>query len=386
MRRTAAFLLLTLVLAAACALAVGNVRAAFAGGGEADLLQGVSEVQQEQQEQGEIQDRGGTFEKIVASLVEFPLNMAQGLLKAGGFQDLDRLIFLHGLSAEERAALPWTGADQAAAVRDFFKLMCLVTAPFWVVAVAATAFRFLHAGTNPAARAEAWESVQRWFLALGMVALAPLAVQLLMTLTGVLVDATRGAFQAKMAALGRDVTDLQEFGKVCIGGVKIQTGSFLGSAIVKVAFLFLFCYLNVLYIVRRLAITVFFVFTPVMALLGALNRNVMAAGIWLGELASNAFMPFAHALVLSVILLLADIKSVSKGDSWLTIIILFYTLIPLAEAIRNSVQGLFTRMAGFGEERAAWHGFLAGAGLGGLGSMGRGPPATLGGGRPARRE
>ncbi len=387
MRRAAAFallLLLAFVLAAACALAVGNVRAAFAQGDEMEeaLERSRQAAQQEQGQQGEIQDKGGTFEKIVASLVEFPLNMAQGLTKAGGFKSLDRLVFLEGLSVEERARLPWESEAEIRAVRDWFRFLCLVTAPFYVVAVTASAFRLLHAATNPAARTEAMESIQRWFLAVALVVLAPLAVHLLMALTGILLDAIKGAFQAVAGPLNRGVGDWG----IDFADMKIATGSWLGTALVKVAFFFVYCYFNALYIVRKLALTVFYAFTPIMALLWALNRNVTAAAVWLGELASNAFMPVAHALVLCTILLMADVKSAGQGGSWVAIIIMLYTLVPLAEALRNSLQSLFTRMAGLQEESVAWKGLLAAAGLGGLLSLGRVGSATLGGGRPAPLE
>jgi hypothetical protein len=370
-RRALAFLLLALVLAAAC----GGTARAFTGSGSEILPP-------ETGAGGEIQDRGGTFEKIVASLVEFPLNMAQGLTQAGGFKSLDRLVFAEGLSREERARLPWESEAEVKAVRDWFRFLCLVTAPFWVVAVAAAAFRFLHAGTNPAARAEAWESVQRWFLALGMVALAPLAVHLLMALANILVDAVKGAFQGLAGPLNRGVGDWG----IDFAGMKIATGSFLGTAVVKVAFFFIYCYFNALYIVRKLALTVFFVFTPIMALLWAINRNVTAAAVWLGELASNAFMPVAHALVLCTILLMCDVKNVGQGGSWVTIIIMLYTLVPLAEVLRDSLQSVFARWSGLDERKTAMGGLLAAAGLASVVGMGRAASAALGGGRPAPLE
>jgi hypothetical protein len=379
-----AFLLLALVLAAACVLAVRNVRAAFADDEavEEALERSRQAAQQEQGQQGEIVDKGGTFEKIVAALAEFPLNMAEGLAKKGGFKSLDRLVFAEGLSQEERARLPWDSEAEVRAVRDWYKFLCLVTAPFYVVVVAVTAFRLMIGSPDPAARAEAMDSVRRWFLAVAAVVLAPFAVELFMALTGLLVDAIKGAFQGVAGPLNRGVGDWG----IDFAGIKVATGSFLGTAMVKVAFFFIYCYFNVLYIVRKLALTVFYAFTPIMALLWAINRNVTAAAVWLGEIASNAFMPVAHALVLCTILLMADVKNVGQGGSWITILVMLYTLVPLAEALRNSLQALFTNWAGFREERAAWRGLMAVAGLGGLASLGRVGSATLGGGRPAPSE
>ncbi|MGQ9713084.1 MAG: hypothetical protein ACUVRC_10640, partial [Desulfotomaculales bacterium] len=130
-------------------------------------------------------------------------------------------------------------------------------------------------------------------------------------------------------------------------------------------------------IVRKYVLTVMFAFTPMMALLWAINRNTTAAAIWLGELASNAFMPVAHGLALSTLMLMCDVKNFS--GTWLTFLIMVYAVVPTAEAIRNSLQSLFTRWAGIGEERIAKSALMGAMGLGGILSVTRVAGATLGG-------
>jgi len=325
-------------------------------------------------------DRGGTFEKILAGVVGFVLRLAENLFQAGGFKSVDELVFQQGLTEQEKRNLPWE-ANEPRAVRMWFDALCVVTAPFFILVIAVTGFKLKYAALNPAARAEAVESIQRWFLAGGLIVLAPHLVAALMWVASILVDAIVGAYRAVGAELGRDVAD---WGAVSVTGEGIATGSVLGTVVVRVFLCLMFFYLNVLYVIRKLVLTVMFAFTPLMALLWAMNRNVTAAAIWLGELASNAFMPVAHALVLCTILIMADVKNMGHG-SWLTILVMLYGLIPAAEAVRNSLQSLFARWAGVGEESVARTAMLGGLGLGGFLALARVGAATFGGASAAGR-
>ncbi|MGQ9533569.1 MAG: hypothetical protein ACUVTQ_12360, partial [Desulfotomaculales bacterium] len=320
-------------------------------------------------------DKGGTFEKILAGVLAFPVRLIANLAQAGGFKTLDVLVFQQGLTDEQKKCLPWEPGETEA-VRMWFDALCAVTAPFFIIVIAASAFRLKHGALNPAARAEAVESVQRWLLAAAIIILAPLAVQSLMWVAGILTDAVAGAFNAVGQALGRDVND---WASVSMTGKGIATGSVLGTTVVRVFLTFMFLYLNALYIIRKYVLTVMFAFTPLMALLWAANRNTTAAAIWLGELASNAFMPVAHGLALGTLMLMCDVKNFS--GTWLTFLVMIYAVVPTAEAIRNSLQSLFTRWAGIGEERIARSALMGAMGLGGILSVARVAGATLGGGK-----
>lgn len=326
------------------------------------------------------QDKGSTFEKIFAGLVAFPIRMAASLLQQGGFETLDRLVFGLGLSEEEKKNKPWN-AEEARVVKLWFEALRTVTMPFFVLVIAATGFKLLYGGLNPAARAEAVESIQRWFLSVGVIILAPLLVQSLMWLTSIMTDAVAGAFNSVAAGLGRNV---QDWASVSLTGEGISTGSVIGTVVVRVFLTFMFFYLNVIYIIRKYVITVMFAFTPMMAILWAINRRSLAAAMWLGELASNAFMSTAHALALSTLMLICDVKNTG---SWLPFIIMLYGVIPTAEALRNSLQSLLTRWAGIREESIARSAIFGALGLGGFLSLARVAGVTFGSaGRIGRTE
>lgn len=322
-------------------------------------------------------DQGGAFERVVASLLEFPIKIAQGLGASAGLQPLDKLIFLSGASDDEKKIAPWVQGEV-----DFMKLwyaaMSGLALPLFLLAIFASGIKLTTSGMNPAAREEAIQSIWRWFGALAIIAVAPLLVQTMMWITSVILDGIHFAFGlvATTAGIGRTVED---WGAIEFGGVSLTTGSVLGTAIVKCMFVIFWVWLNAIYIVRRLVLTVMFCFTPLMAVMWALNKNTTAMAVWMGELASNAFMPVAHALVLCVILGFMDVKNVSQGGTWLQILIAIYTIIPLAEVIRNSLQSLMSRWAGVNEERTAGKAIAAAVGLGGVLSLGRVFGSTFGG-------
>jgi hypothetical protein len=324
------------------------------------------------------QDKGSLFEKIFAGLVGFPIRVVANLAEQGGFYTLDKLVFGEGLSEEEKRSRPWAPGE-VDVVRLWFETLATVTLPFYVLVVSVTGFKLLYGSLNPAARAEAVESVQRWFLSVGVVALAPLLVESLMWLSGILTEAVGGAFNSVAADLGRSV---QDWASVSLTGEGISTGSVVGTAVVRSFLTFMFLWLNVIYIIRKFVITVMFAFTPLMAIIWAINRTSLAAPVWLGELATNAFMPTAHALALSTLMLICDVKN---GSTWLQFSVMIYAVVPVAEAIRNTLQSLIVNWAGIREESIARSALVGALGLGGLASLVRVGAATFGGGRAAER-
>lgn len=319
----------------------------------------------------EVVDRGGPIEQVVATIVNFTGNIFQCLWQLGGFQKIEVLVFQQGLSDTEKKALPWTPAE-AGYVKLWFQALLIVTAPFFIFAVISSGFKLLQAGANPAARVDAMESIQRWFIAIAIVALTPVLISTLMWICSLLVDAIVAGFVSVTTGMGRGIADIDQ-----INLADLRTGSVLGTAIVRVFFYGIFGYINALYIIRKVALTVFFCFTPLMAILWCINKNTVAFAIWLGEIASNAFMPVAHALAFCTVLLLCDVKNLGSG-TWLTIAVVLYSIIPLAEAIRNSLQSVLTNWAGMNEEETARQATAAVFGLGGIMSMGRVARATFG--------
>lgn len=322
---------------------------------------------------GKIKDIGNMFEQAIAGLFEFIPRWISGLYERDGLKSLSDLVFATGLSETEKDALPWQ-PGQIPLIMDFYKGLSLAVMPIYVLLVAVSGFKFLSAAVNPTARVEAKDSVARLFYGILIILLAPYLVEILMKTSLFLTSAIGLAF----SNIG-NVGDLQVLGADILDSGNISTGSFLATTLMKIAFALFFLYFNILYIVRMVAISVMLVFTPIMAIWWVLNKDTTAVAIWLGELTSNAFMPVAHALVLCVILMLSDLKTMDEGGTWLHVLVMLYTLIPLTTSLRNSMQSIFTRAAGLSEEGVA--GGVIGGLFGGIRGIARVGKATFGDGK-----
>ncbi len=320
-----------------------------------------------------VKDKGNPFQRAVAGLLNFFPKMIASLWDKAGLKSISELVFASGLSETEKSALPWQ-PGQYKYVYKFYAGLLLLVIPIYTLLIAVSAFKFLKASVNPAERAEAKDSVMRIFYGILIMLLAPYLIEVLIQFSLLLVDAIAAAF----INIG-NVQNLNSLNADLLTSKSISTGSVLGTVIVKIMFAMLFLYFNVLYIIRMVAMSVMFVFTPIMTIFWVINKNTTAIAIWLGELASNAFMPVAHALVLCVILMLGDVKNVSQGSA-VTILIMMYTLIPLSEALRNSMQSIFTRAAGFSEDSTAKKAIVGVLGVGAIAGIAKLGTASMGGG------
>lgn len=371
---------LIVLLLLALVLSFGALHAAYAD----DILQ----LPGDENKHG-LRDKGGPLERTIAVLIHCPLNLITKLMETGGFQSIDQLVFGTGLTEKERDVRPWQSEQEKAAVHRWFWIITGVVLPLFAFAVASTAFKLMLAAANPNQRAEAVESIWRWGGALLIIFFAPVLLHVMLWMSHLLTDGIAAGFNGMMSAQGR-TTD--SWGGINWAGVNVVTGSVLGTAIIKVAFGLAFIYMNALYIIRGLALTVMLVFTPFVALMWAVNKNVQAAGQWIGEMMSNAAMPVAHGLVLCTMLLLADPAVLRDGGqldgNWATLLVMMYALIPLSEAIRNSMVGLFNRWAGISEENIAHRAATGILGIGALFGLGKalgGAVRRPGGGVPVPR-
>lgn len=278
---------------------------------------------------------GNIFEKILAKLI---VSVAAALHGFGrkflGFKSLDALVFNKGVDNPEVIMNPqWSST-----MNTWFGQMQVLSFPVVVIAVLVTGLRFIKAATNPKAREEAVESVLRLVLSAVLLLFAPVFVNVLLKLNNILVEEIASMINGSMDStigLSADLVD------------KIKTGSALLTAVVIIMFAFLEFRLNIMFFMRLFSITVLYIFTPFVTALWAIEKNVNAAGVWLGEIISNIFMQFAYAFVFMVFL--AFVPYMGTGGTLICAMI----IIPVAEMIRNSVQNLWIRLSGFDEAGAS---------------------------------
>ncbi|RKO65692.1 hypothetical protein [Desulfofundulus salinus] len=308
---------------------------------------------------GDIKDEGGLFERAVASVFDGLYKVFTKLTGKFGFKPVGELVLQVDDNAYDLVAPAPFSPEQWRTLDGLYGGMASVGLALYLIAVLVAAGRFIGAGIskNPEARAEASSQLWRMFFALIIIAGAPVVVRTLYVLNNALVEAIRTA-----AGDGGRLSEILSNDWLA----KLQTGSVLGTAIVKVVFAWAGFWINIIFWVRDWVVSVLYVFTPVMALLWVMNRNVTAASVWLGELLSNTFLQSAYALAAVVIVVF-----IANGNiGWPQKVLGAYMIITLGGLLRNGLQGLWTRWAGIEEEGVAAKA-LGMFGLGGVAGLGR---------------
>ncbi len=240
----------------------------------------------------------GPFGQVIAGLIN---DVAYAIEYAGnalGFTNMNQMIFNQGLSATDLNYAPFSGeANEAQMWNDAWTWYVGVAAGVSVlllILVLVTAFKFIASPFNKQIKEDAVESLWRWILAILIVAAAPLLYDILLSINNGLVDLFLGVAQTV-----RPGADLMSYFNA---GANINTGNVIYDAVVTLAFQGVRLWLGVLFTMRQLVLLVIFIFTPLMAIMWAINKKINAAGIWLGEIVSNVFMQCSYAFVFLILI------------------------------------------------------------------------------------
>ncbi|MDO5003735.1 MAG: hypothetical protein Q4E39_05890 [bacterium] len=206
-----------------------------------------------------------------------------------------------------------------------------------IVMVFKTGIDFLRSSTNPNAYEEAKEDIYRWFFVALIIAAGPIITKGIIVVGGWLTQLLNETFKnsGSLNLTGNIFKD-------------ITTGSDITTAIVKLYFAYLQFKINIIFIIRTWVLAAFIVFTPIAVSLWGINKNVNALPVWLGELITNAFMGFFYALIFTIYT-----AFLTLNHSVLFVLVGLTMVIKLADVLRNSLQGFFTRLSGLDESRMA---------------------------------
>jgi hypothetical protein len=282
-----------------------------------------------------------------------------------GFLPLDKLIFNSSANAfgvtGKITVPPFTNAEWSN-LNYMYLLVSSICAPLVLLMVAKTGISLIMSANRPAQRSQLQEDVCRWLFSLALIALGPLLLKGLFLLSSDMTNAVVSIFNA---SLGKDnyVTDISMVDS-------IKTGSFLTSAIVKCLFAWKFFQINMLFMVRKIILTAMYAFTPLAALFWGIDNRTQAIQIWFGEMITNATMQFFYAFTFSIMIISL---SGSSWKNWFYALVWVFALVKLAEVFRNSLQGLFTKLAGVDEMSIAGRSFgpVSKLAIGAAGAMAR---------------
>lgn len=217
-----------------------------------------------------------------------------------------------------------------------------------LIAIVILSWKIIVAGISPDKRNEAKDNLTRLFFGACAISVAPLFVKFMLFLNNELVRLLVGSTHGSLdELLGNSLL------------TNISTGNAIATAIVIAMFAYLFVKVNIKFIIRQFTIIVFTIFTPIVSVFWIINKKTVASSIWFGQIIINSFMQFIYAF-----LFLIYMSFLPTDSGWAVSLLWAMMILPLADALQNTMQNLVSRIAGVNNEELANRGIGMGAAMG----------------------
>ncbi len=260
-----------------------------------------------------------------------------------GFKNYDELVF----GNNQTDISPFSEETWDLIISWYWKIAGILGGPI-LIATIILAWKMIIAGVSPDKRSEVKDNLMRMFFGAGCIGLAPIFVKLMLlinnSLVKLLVANNKGSLDD---LLGNSLLS------------NINTGNAIATAIVIAMFAYLFVKINIKFIIRQFTIIVFTIFTPIVAVFWIINKRTIASSIWFGQIIINAFMQFIYAF-----LFLIYMNFLPESSGWAISLLWAMMILPLADALQNTMQNLVSRIAGIDNDAIANRGIGMGAAIG----------------------
>lgn len=305
-------------------------------------------------------DKDGTFiERGVADVIDAVPKALENIIDDKiGFEPLGDLIF----STDKLDLAPFK-YEEWQNLNYLYTLICTLVAPLFLIMITKTGFSMILFSDSVSKKIDLKEELMNWFLCIFLLAAAPVFIQGLFELFNGFTDALTAATKSVLG----DYSSSPAFKYSLVDAIK--TGSPITTAIVHLLYAWQNIRINIIFLSRKVVLSVMYVFTPIAIALWGINHRVHAASIWFGEMITNASMQFFYAFTFTVMI---AALGASTWQNWLLALIWITALTKVAEMLRNSLQGFFTRASGIDEAT------LAGGALGTVGGIVGGMAAAFG--------
>ncbi|WP_273483441.1 pilin [Desulforamulus ruminis] len=218
--------------------------------------------------------------------------------------------------------------------------LVMLSGAFIFLVIVRSGYRYYHSSIDPSIRASLLMDIQRCFVAMLIIILAPYCIYLLIqindagvslfrNMTKNIIDSTNLELQQKnldgagmfetivaapfqtIVAIFNDVFDLYSLDQLIFNDTaqspffgdifgQIQVGNVFATALLNMCFIGFNAYFNALYEIRFWVVSAAFVGTPLIVWIWALTEERQVLELWGGEIISTIFMQFFHALVFGV--------------------------------------------------------------------------------------
>lgn len=260
-----------------------------------------------------------------------------------GFKNYDELIF----GNNQTDLSPFTNESWSLINNWYWTIAGIIGGPI-LVAIIILSWKMIVAGISPDKRNEAKDNLMRLFFGVSSIALAPIFVKFMLMLNNnlvtILVSKSHGSLDD---LLGNSLL------------TSINTGNAIATAIVIALFAYLFVKINIKFIIRQFTLIVFTIFTPIVVVFWIINKRTIASSIWFGQIIINAFMQFVYAF-----LFLIYLTFLPSNAGWAVSLLWGMMILPLGDALQNTMQNLVSRIAGVNNEELANRGIGMGAAMG----------------------
>ncbi|TCK01324.1 UNVERIFIED_ORG: type IV secretory pathway VirB6-like protein [Anoxybacillus amylolyticus] len=259
-------------------------------------------------------NRAGALEEAIVDLFENTFNTIRDLL---GLYNLDELVFNDGIRGSalwQYGAIPKSWEDNVVTYHWVFQGLAWSLIAF---AIVKQLIQKNLSTINPVMRVSLMESIQNLIVAGFLLASIFPLVNLLLYLNAKLVDV--------FAALAPDFRDLSGMHNY---------SNLLGGILIQFFYFFISLYLNALYVIRSISISLLIVAGPLFVLSLALGPKWSPLfGTWMRELAGNIFVQSFHAFMFSFFTVL------TFSTRGIESLIVYFSVIPLTEFFRRLILG-----------------------------------------------
>lgn len=229
----------------------------------------------------------------------------------------------------------------------YWRIAGIIGGPI-LISIVILAWKMIVAGISPDKRNEVKDNIMRLFFGATSIGIAPIFVKFMLMLNNsivkLLVANSHGSLDE---LLGNSLL------------TNINTGNAIATAIVIAMFAYLFVKINIKFIIRQFTLIVFTIFTPIVTVFWIINKRTIASSIWFGQIIINAFMQFVYAF-----LFLIYLSFLPKSSGWAVSLLWAMMILPLADALQNTMQNLVSRIAGVNNEELTNRGIGMGAAMG----------------------
>lgn len=288
------------------------------------------------------QEPGNLLEKAIAYLIG---GIASGLLwavqKLTGAPSLFEAVFITKTPDDMQ---PFTKA-QFDVMNYWYQVMIFIAVVILFISLLFVAFEMIFVGFNPKSKDEIKERIERIIFSGIIIAATPMIFKILLYMNNALTY-----YIYKVLRLPGNIDDLFN---PAIVFANIHTGSVVLTAIGMLVMAYINAFVVFVFVVRKFVIMIFYIFTPIAATLWSINKNILAAKVWLGELLTNIFTQFFYAFTFAIYFSATGV--IHQGSNTVNVstslesLLWLYMITAIAESLRNSLQGYFIRLAGINE-------------------------------------